>query len=355
MYVKSVLGGVDIDLRLDRAFNEGGKPSWSFLSKMISMLPTMDPDVIIGPNIGEDAAVIRFKDGFLVIHSDPITAATKRIGWLAIHIAANDIAVRGAKPRWFLPVILIPPKYPVENVKEIFKDMGEAAKHLKGTIIGGHTEFTPGIPRPIISTTAVGYSTDKVVLTKNARPGDKIYVIGRVGGEGASVAAWDFEDLLFEKGVSSDIISKAKEYFIDISVVDKALLIKDYVNSMHDPTEGGLLQGLREIAVASNTRIVVDADKVKLDKVVKEIALSLGLDPLKILSSGTLIATVPQENSRYVESLLQEKGYDYSVIGYISEHCSGGELVVKYGNQTIRITDDVVDEIYKLWSKKSYI
>lgn len=355
MYVKNVLGRGDIGLKLGRAYHEGGKPSWEFLSEMLSMLPTMDPDLIVGPSIGEDAAIIRFKDGFLIVHSDPITAATRRIGWLAVHIVANDIAVRGAKPRWFLPVILLPPKYPVEQIESIFEDIGLATRSLGATVIGGHTEFTPGIPRPIISMTAIGYSMDKVVLTRNARPGDKIFIIGRVGGEGASVIAWDFEDLLLRKGISRDIIAKAKEYFTGISVVDKALLIRDYVNSMHDPTEGGLLQGLREVAKASNTRIILDADKIILDPVVKEITSALTLDPLKILSSGALIASVPKENTRQVEDLLQEKEYKYSIAGYISEYVKGGELIVKQNGKTIRIIEDVVDEIYKLWSRESYI
>ncbi|ADI31458.1 AIR synthase family protein [Staphylothermus hellenicus] len=342
-------------MKLNKAYYEGGKPSWEFLSGLLSMFPIRDPDLIVGPSIGEDAAIIRFKDGFLIVHSDPITAATRRIGWLAVHIAANDIAVRGAKPRWLLPVILMPPKHSLEQIESIFRDIGSAAQSLDATVIGGHTEFTPGIPRPIISMTAIGYSMDKVVLTRNARPGDKIFVIGRVGGEGASVIAWDFEDLLLRKGISRDIIATAKEYFTDISIVDKALLIRDYANSMHDPTEGGLLQGLREVAKASNTRIILDADKVVLDPIVKEITSTLELDPLKILSSGALIASVPGENTRQVEDLLKEKGYKYSIAGYISEHVRGGELIVNQNGKTIRIIEDVVDEIYKLWSRDSYI
>ncbi|MGC9121460.1 MAG: AIR synthase related protein, partial [Thermogladius sp.] len=147
------------------AITKGGKISWEELSRLIRFLPTSDVDLIIGPKLGEDAAVIRLKDGFLVVHSDPITTAFWRIGWYAVHVAANDIAVRGVKPRYFLPVVLLPPRMEAREVEEIFRDMGEAAREVSGVVIGGHTEVTPYLERPIISMTAIGYSTGRFVST----------------------------------------------------------------------------------------------------------------------------------------------------------------------------------------------
>ena len=319
------------------------------MSRLINYLPTKDPDLLIGPSIGEDAAIIRYKDGFLVIHSDPITAATKRIGWLSIHVAANDIAVRGARPRWFLPVVLLPPNTSIGEAEKIFAEMGEAAKSLNGVVIGGHTEITPGLPRPIISMTAMGYSADRVILTKNALPGDRILAIGRVGGEGAGVIAWDFEEKLLSLGVSKDTVLKAKKYAYEISVVDTALSIKQYVNCMHDPTEGGLLQGLREIALASKTLIIVYKEKIRIDPVVLEITEKLGIDPLKLLSSGLLIATIPEKNLDEVKTMLENNGYEYSVIGEIKQADPVGRVVIKTDSSIDELKEDIVDEIYKLW------
>ncbi|MCD6196899.1 MAG: AIR synthase family protein [Staphylothermus sp.] len=333
----------------EKQFLKEGKPPWNILSRLLSYLPTKDPDLIVGPNIGEDAAIIRFKDGFLVIHSDPITAATKRIGWLSIHVAANDIAVRGARPRWFLPVVLLPPSTSINDAEKIFAEMGEAAKSLNGVIVGGHTEITPGLPRPIISMTAIGYSTNRVVLTRNAKPGDKILAIGRVGGEGVGVIAWDFEEKLLSLGISKDIITEAKKYAYEISVVNTALSIKYYANSMHDPTEGGLLQGLREIALASKTLIIVYRDNIRIDHIVEEITKKLGLDPLRILSSGLLIATVPEKYLDEATQVLEDKGYKYSIIGEIKQADPYGRVIVKSNIEMYEVKKDIIDEIYKLW------
>ncbi len=326
-----------------------GKPPWNILSRLLSCLPTKDPDLLMGPSIGEDAAIIRFKDGFLVIHSDPITAATKRIGWLSIHVAANDIAVRGARPRWFLPVVLLPPDKSIDDAEKIFAEMGEAAKSLNGVIVGGHTEITPSLPRPIVSMTAIGYSADRVILTKNARPGDKILAIGRVGGEGVGVIAWDFEEKLLSLGISKDIITEAKKYAYEISVVNIALFIKYYANSMHDPTEGGLLQGLREIALASKTLIIVYRDNIQIDYIVQEITSKLSLDPLRILSSGLLIATVPKKHLDEAIQVLEDNGYEYSIIGEVKQADPNGRVIVKSNTEAYEVKEDIIDEIYKLW------
>jgi len=326
-----------------------GKIPWNVLSKLLSLLPSEDIDVVVGPSIGEDAAIIRFKDGFLVMHSDPITAASRRIGWLAVHVAANDIAVRGAKPKWFLPTVLLPENASVDVAEEIFSDMSKALRELDAIAVGGHTEITPSLKRPIISMTAIGYSPSRVILTRNARPGDRVLVIGLVGGEGAAVLAWDFEEHLTGKGVDRELIERAKSYLWNISVVGIALDIKDYVNSMHDPTEGGVLQGLREIASASSTSIVVELDKLVVDEAVATISRAAGLNPLKLLSSGSLIATVPEENLKDVITILETRKHPYTVCGYVKAGNPGKVIAVENNKIAYAIENDIVDEIYKLW------
>jgi len=328
---------------------KAGKPEWRLVARLLQYVVSEDIDVVVGPAQGEDAAVIRVRDGFLVIHSDPITTGAKRIGYLAIHIAANDIAVRGVKPKWFLPVVLIPENYTVKDVEEIFSDMGQALRELDGVIVGGHTEVTPGLSRPIISVTAAGYTTSRVILTRDAKLGDIVYVIGRVGGEGSGIIAWDFERLLVERGVDRSVIERAKNFIFDISVVRVALEIKEYVSTMHDATEGGVLQALREIAVASNKAITVDLDNIRIDCAVETITRAVGLNPLRLLSSGCIVATVPQHYKRDFENSLEALGKPYSVIGAVRE--GSGEVYLFKGSQLVEVvTEDIVDEIYKLWT-----
>ncbi len=60
-----------------------GKLRPAFLGALLSRHPITDPRVVVGPRVGEDAAVIDMGDRFLVATSDPITFATDDLGWYA--------------------------------------------------------------------------------------------------------------------------------------------------------------------------------------------------------------------------------------------------------------------------------
>lgn len=335
---------------LDLSKTTSGKLPWSVLGRLIEEMPVKDVDLVVGPEQGEDAAVIRFKDGFLVVHSDPITTAKWRIGWYAIHVAANDIAVRGVQPRFFIPVVLLPPGMGMSDVEEIFRDMGEAAREVSGVVVGGHTEVTPYLQRPIISVTAIGYSTGRFISTSGAEPGDYIVVVGRVGGEGASLIAWDFSEELARRGVSESLINKARSFIRDISIVKTALSIAPFANSMHDATEGGLVQALRELSVASHVNVTVDLGMVGVDETVATIAEAMGLNPFKLLSSGCFLATVPPGKIRDVEEILAGRGVMYSIAGRVDAYSENPVLELRFrGSPVERLDKDVVDEIYKLF------
>lgn len=325
-----------------------GKLDWRTMSILLNSLPIRDPDLVMGPSQGEDAGVVRVGEGFMVVHSDPITTGVKHAGYLSIHVAANDLAVRGVRPRWFLPTVLVSPKASREELELIFKDMGRALEELEGVAVGGHTEVTPGLDRTIIIVTAIGYTNGRVIMTRDATPGDVIVSIGRIGGEGAGVLAWDWENELVRRNVSLEVIAKAREFVYDVSVVKVALELRSIVNSMHDVTEGGLIQALRELAIASGSKVVINTSMIKLDPVVEKVVKTMGLDLLRILSSGCLIATLPENKVDQARQIAEKHGKDFSVLGRVE---SSGEpiLLLVDGGKISTIDSDVVDEIYKVW------
>src|SRR5713226_5862971 len=85
-----------------------GKLPAELLQRLFGKYVDADPRVIVGPQVGEDAAVLDMGDRYLVATTDPITFATDEMGWYALHVNANDLAVRGATPRWFLCTVLLP-------------------------------------------------------------------------------------------------------------------------------------------------------------------------------------------------------------------------------------------------------
>ena len=105
-------------------------------------------DVVLKPSIGEDAALVKVGKEILAISTDPITGAEEWLGWIAVHVSANDIATRGIQPRWFNSIILLPKKSTTELIEKICTQMDKAARQLNIAITGGHCEITPKIEQP---------------------------------------------------------------------------------------------------------------------------------------------------------------------------------------------------------------
>lgn len=271
------------------------KIPFGFMDELFFENDIEDESVIQGPDYGEDASVIKMNDEqYLVAHPDPISGAVNNIGWLSINIPSNDIAVCGAEPRWALPAIQVPEDMGEDDLRYIVADMKEAAADLGISIVGGHTETVEGIERPLVTTTVLGM-TDEPVLTSGSEPGDILVQIAPAGIEGTWILACDFEEELLDRGVREGTIEKVKSWRDRISVVEEALRIKDRATSMHDPTEGGVIQGSFEMAKASGNDIFIDTE-IDIAHETRELCDALSIDPMKLISSGCLLATVPRED-----------------------------------------------------------
>lgn len=323
-------------------------------SYVINRIGVLDPSVLVGPSIGEDAAVIDLGDDrALVIHVDPISGAVEYIGWLAVHIACNDIAVTGARPKWLLPVLYLPEGAGLEIIDVITHQIDSAAKEVNVMIVGGHTEYTPGINRPLISMTAVGIVAKATfVKTGGAKEGDYIIMTKTAGVEGTSILASDFSDVLISKGVPIGIIESSKNFVKRISVIKEALALSEnkLASSMHDPTEGGLIGGLTEVAYASNKTIEVWEDKVPVANETKIVCDALGIDPLKLISSGVLLASIPEDKLGRAIEVINSIGINASIIGRVHEY--RGDLLVLHRSSGVDERYEEVhveDELFRLW------
>lgn len=328
-----------------------GKLDYKLLKKYVfDRVGVYRKEVLRGPGIGEDAAIVDFGDRVLVVHTDPITEAVERIGWLAVNITCNDVAVRGAKPLWLLVTILLPEGYSEDLLDEITRDIDEAAKNLNVMIVGGHTEETPRLDRPMLIVTAIGMASKKtLVTTSGSRPGDLVLMTKTAGLEGTAIIARDFRKLLLEKGVDEEVIKRASDMLWNISVVKEASLLAWLgATSMHDPTEGGVLGGLVEMSLASNNAFKIYADRIPVAEETRIIAEKLGIDPLKLISSGVLLATIPRDKVKEAIELLRDIGVNASIIGEVVE--GKGVYLIKQG--VVEVYQEFVeDEIARLWSQ----
>ncbi|MBO8174652.1 MAG: hydrogenase [Thermococcus sp.] len=303
--------------------------------------------VLIKSGVGVDAAAVDFGDKVLVASTDPITGAEKYIGFYAVNVNANDVATFGAKPKWFLISILLPENADESLLKEIMADIDKSAKELGIAIIGGHTEVTPGLKRPIVVGTMLGeVNKEKLVYAGNAKPGDVIILTKGAGIEGTSIIASEHEDELV-KVFGKEFVERAKAFLRKISVVKEALIANEIgVNAMHDPTEGGIANGLHEMADASGLGFKVYYEKIPIAEETRKICEYFNLDPLALISSGALLISTSRENAEKILTALEKEGITASIIGEFLEDREK-RVIIKDGKEK-ELKQPLSDELWKV-------
>jgi len=330
-----------------------GKLDPTTLKQVIfSRLGVQDPRVILGPDIGEDATVIDFGDRALLVHSDPITGAIENIGWHAVNVCANDIATRGVRPLWILAVLLLPEDVNADQLKKITDQIDKAAKQLCVAVVGGHSEVTPGIDRPIIITTALGETPKgKFVRTSGAQIGDSIIITKGAAIEGTAILAHELETVLSAK-LDKEIISRGKRFMKKISVVKEALTAVEVggVHAMHDATEGGIAVGLQEIAWASNVGIIAHEKKIPIYKETEIICQALEIDPLKTISSGALIIAASSQKTEEILAALKDQHIRAVMVGKVVDLKEGINIIRNDGTK-LDLSNPMKEELWKALKK----
>ena len=302
-----------------------GKVPPEVLSRIVfSRLGKTDKDLLLGPAIGEDASLIRIGNSVIVASTDPITGSVEDIGWLAVHINANDIATFGVRPRWFLASILLPNESQEVDLERITTQINEAALSLDITVAGGHTEITEGIDRPIIAGFMIGITTEnRYVTSAGARPGDAIIMTKTAAVEGTAILAAEGAPYL-SKMLGEKTVNEALSLRGQISVVEDGIVAFEtgQITAMHDPTEGGLIGGLHEICDASEVGFEIDLDSIPLHDATNSICDFLSVNVLELISSGSMLMTCMSEGAESVIAALEAKGLQATNLGTVSSDAS---------------------------------
>jgi hydrogenase maturation factor len=314
--------------------------------------------VVLGPGIGHDAAVIAFCDPgardagrYLVVKADPITFATDDIGWYAVHVNANDIACTGAKARWFLTTLLLPQGYTNRTlVDEIFDQITQTCQQFDIALVGGHTEITHGLDRPVVAGFMLGEVDAKdLVRPDGAQPGDVLLLTKGIAIEGSAIIAREKGDAL--DGVDHSLLARSRAFLREpgISIVRDAAVATSAgdVHAMHDPTEGGVATGLLEMAQAAQVGMVVDEAAIPVFPETAALCAWLDLDPLGLIASGALLLAVAPGDTDAVQAALKEQGITAARIGRVVERRQG--VVLRNGPAERPIPRFERDEIARLF------
>jgi hydrogenase maturation factor len=300
------------------------------LMAFLAGLPDPGPEVVVGAAVGEDAAVVEVGGRYLVLASDPVTLSTEP-GSYAVQVNANDVGVMGAEPRWLLATILLPLGSDEALAQRVMDDLLERCRSLGVALIGGHTEITASVTQPVVAATMVGeVAPERLVRSSGAGAGDALLLARPVAIEGTAILAAEFGGELRARGVLESVIDEGRHLLRDpgISVLPttQALTREVLPHAMHDPTEGGLLGAVRELAMAARCGVRLDADRVPVLPACRVICEALGLDPLGLLASGNLLAALDPRDVDTAVQALTDTGIEAEVIGEMLSMDQGLQL-----------------------------
>ncbi|HWQ04134.1 MAG TPA: AIR synthase family protein [Longilinea sp.] len=329
-----------------------GKLPPAILARILADAPLFDDRVRLGPGIGLDCAVVDAGEFYWVFKAEPITFATDQIGWYAVQVASNDIATTGAEPRFILLTLLLPEGQSDETlVRSISDQVFTACRQHRISVLGGHTEVTHGIDRPLLAVTMIGeVAKDKLVTPRGAQAGDVLLLTKGIPIEATALLAREFPNRL-QPFLTRSEINEASSYLNDpgISILSDAQVALEAgrVTAMHDPTEGGLSAALWELAQACGKDIDFDPAAVTISDLSKRICQAFALDPFATLASGALLLTVHPEDVNAILAALQKNEIAASRIGKIVE--GSGKVFTGASNQISPWPYPERDEIGKVY------
>lgn len=305
-------------------------------------------EVLVGANVGEDCACLQLKeDEILVLSTNPYTLGTKDVAASAVTLVMNNIASEGAEPVGVMIDALLPVNTEESDIKKMMDDAAAAANALGIALIGGHTEITDAVIRPVLSLTGVGKAKkESLVVTSGAKAGDDVVITKWIGLEGTEVLAKEQETKLLQKFPTKMIYDAANFGKLLSIVPEAATAVKSGVTAMHDLSKGGVFGGLWELAESSGVGLLIDLRKIPVKQETIEICNFFDINPYEMLSGGSLLCTSKDGNKLILD--LKEAGIEASVIGKCTDN---NDRVLINGENKRFLEPSKNDEIFKAYKK----
>jgi len=327
---------------------------------VISRLPQLSARTVTGAQVGADCAWLNLSpDHLLVTSTDPVTAGGTQSGRIAIHVSCNDIAACGVKPVGILLVVIAPVSVNREDLIHIIDQASEVAVEIGVDIVGGHTEISDAVNRVVVTTTAFGIvEKSDLIPSGRALPGDTLLMTKTAAIEGTWIAAMEHGDKLASL-VPEAGLAQARTFLDRLSVVNDGVLAvsckpqkpsrneqgfsHSAVHLMHDATEGGIFGASYEMAELSGTGLLLESDLIPVHSVTRLITDALGLDVMRLISSGSLLIATDEPDA--VRAKLSENDIACTAIGKFTDT---GFFERDSSGKMIRLLPPDADELYKL-------
>ena len=308
-----------------------GKLPTDLLGGALESIAPADLSLLVGAAVGEDAAAVAVGEAeVLVLTSDPITLATDSLARYAVLVNANDVATCGATPRWFLATLLFPPGSTASEILAVIRELAESCEPWGISLCGGHTEITDAVSRPLVVGMMAGTATrSQLVDKKRMQEGDVILLTKRVAVEGTGLLAREYGARLRDAGMPQEEVEACKAFLDRVSILDEARIARDFagVSAMHDVTEGGVATALLELGLAGGHRLRIHLDRIPIYSETEKVCAALGLDPLGLLGSGTLLLSCAPGQAGSLRAAVLAAGIEIAEVGVALEDGVGIEAI----------------------------
>lgn len=341
--------------------NLGKFPRHFLETSVFPLLGANRTDVLVAPGIGLDNGVIDVgSDLALVVTTDPFFYIPQHgvldAAWHAWHITGSDIATCGFPPTHVVLNFTLPLSMEDEEFQSIMQICSQEAERFGASIIAGHSGRYEGAQYPFIGS-AVFLSlcpADEYITSAMAQPGDVVIVTKGAPISAVGMLARTYPEQV-RKRVGAEAWTLAYDYIRKSSSMDDSLIAASVgrrhagVTSMHDATEGGVLNALYEISQTSNVGLRVDLSKIVIPPEVRAICTHFSLDPFTSVSLGTLILTARSEYADEIIRKLKMHAIAAWVIGEVVEHNNGA--VAFYDGRKIDIDLPAPDPFWQLMAQ----
>ncbi len=321
-----------------------GKISETVLKRsVLKKLEKNREEVIQGPGLGVDAAVLKTKEECLLFSAECISEKVEDACFYGMNRALNNLACAGAKPVGILLNILMDPDISEEMLQKFMERASGLCSRYKIDILGGHTQVTDRVGGLLPSFTAVGFGKEKrqePTFKKEAG----LILTKEIALEGSCMLAWEKAGEL-EGYFNREFVRNAKNFKEKLSILPEAELLQNEENIlMHDLSQGGILAGLWEMAERTAMGLEVDLKAVPIRQESVEICEYFSLNPYELLSGGALL--IAAENAQELTGRLQKAGIRASIIGRLT---SGRDRILHSGEVVSYLNRPAMDNIYKLF------
>ena len=313
-----------------------GKISRKFFEEnIINRIGAVRKDVTVPPRNGVDVGIIAINGSYIAVTTDPLyidrSFGFKKAAWFAFHILASDLFTSGIRASYMSIDLNLPEEITDEQFNEIWDVIHGECEKYGIEVVTGHTARYAGVSFPMVGGVTLMGVGDKYITTENASPGDVIIMARSCGLEASIILAYTFPEYVREK-LGNNTLKAIQNKFYTMTCVPEELMAIDYgigdrITSMHDATEGGLLNSVYEIGYASGNGVMIKYNGIIIDNDIAAICSLFNINPMRSISEGTLLLTVKPEYANEFTEMLRKNGVNASIIGEVTEKARGMKLV----------------------------